>query len=74
MNGNVWLWCQDWYRPYPSEESVTDPQGATSGSARVVRGGSWFDPASFVRAASRIWFVPSSRVIDLGFRLVRTLP
>jgi formylglycine-generating enzyme required for sulfatase activity len=40
MHGNVWEWGQDWYGKYVAEP-VTDPQGLASGSARVVRGGSW---------------------------------
>jgi formylglycine-generating enzyme required for sulfatase activity len=46
MAGNVFEWCQDWYGPYPGG-SVTDPQGPDSGSARVLRGGSWFNAANY---------------------------
>src|SRR5437588_722904 len=38
MIGNVWEWCQDWSDAYPAG-SVTDPQGAVTGSFRAVRGG-----------------------------------
>lgn len=72
MHGNVWEWVQDWYGAYPSGE-VTDPQGPTSGSGRVIRGGGWIDSAAYCRSAYRNRGSPGYRSYYLGFRLVRTL-
>ena len=40
MHGNVWEWCQDWLDLYLGGIAV-DPQGRSTGSARVTRGGNW---------------------------------
>ncbi|MDC0279224.1 formylglycine-generating enzyme family protein, partial [bacterium] len=68
MYGNVWEWCQDWEEDHPSG-SVTDPSGATSGSIRVLRGGSWRGPAEDCRSAYRIRDSPSFRDYYYGFRV-----
>ena len=39
MSGNVLEWCSDWYGSY-SAGAQTNPQGPSSGSFRVLRGGS----------------------------------
>ncbi|GHV83850.1 hypothetical protein AGMMS50212_11900 [Spirochaetia bacterium] len=70
MSGNVWEWCWDWYGDYSMVEQ-TDPSGAASGSARVVRGGGWRDGASLLRSAQRDDGLPAHHYIRIGFRVVR---
>jgi formylglycine-generating enzyme required for sulfatase activity len=70
MIGNVLEWCGDWYGDYPSG-SVTDPTGPSSGSDRVLRGGSWGSIARGCRSADRYRDDPGIRDGYYGFRLAR---
>jgi formylglycine-generating enzyme required for sulfatase activity len=62
MHGNVWEWCRDPYGDYGDDSEK-------NGSMRVRRGGSWNERAHNCRSAKRLWWLPSRRFNDLGFRI-----
>ena len=75
MSGNVWQWTGDWYdRRYYRMSPRNDPQGPTSGTKRVFRGGSWFYDQRGVRATYRDFSAPDFSSSYLGFRLASPTP
>jgi formylglycine-generating enzyme required for sulfatase activity len=72
MHGNVYEWCYDWYADYPTNR-VVDPQGAQSGTYRLLRGGSWDNNARDCRSAYRFRFKPGDRYDYVGVRLAVSL-
>jgi uncharacterized protein (TIGR02996 family) len=69
MHGNVWEWCQDRYLTAHAPDDVENPVHlGEEGSGRVVRGGSWYGPARWCRAANRDWYEPGSRNYSVGCR------
>ena len=69
MSGNLCEWCQDWYGNY-SSSAQTDPEGPSSGSYRVIRGGWWGRSAEISRVVCRDKGNPLYSHSNTSFRLV----
>jgi formylglycine-generating enzyme required for sulfatase activity len=70
MHGNVWEWCGDWHDDrYYAVSPDFDPKGPASGTARVLRGGSWSDDSYSCRSARRNSGDPFNRSLNVGFRV-----
>ena len=76
MAGNVWEWCADWYRSnfYTYPQAGNNPTGPSSGTSRVLRGGSWkLKDVDNIRCANRYAHEEGLEYTgnDIGFRCVR---
>jgi formylglycine-generating enzyme len=71
--GNVWEWCADWFDArYYRRSPAHTPTGPDSGTARVMRGGSYLCHDSYCwryRVDSRSSNTPDSSAGNVGFRV-----
>jgi len=69
ITGNAWEWTQDWFGV--EHPVAADPTGPATGTARVMKGGSFLCHASYCnryRVAARSSNTPDSSASNLGFR------
>ena len=72
MSGNVFEWVNDWLgEAYYATAPRDNPQGPTSGTFRVLRGGSWASDQYEVRSAARGMLSPDYTDAITGFRCAR---
>ncbi|MHC4113013.1 MAG: formylglycine-generating enzyme family protein [Planctomycetota bacterium] len=80
MHGNVWEWCNDFYKvDYYQESPEENPKGPKTGETKVVRGGAWKFSNESCRSGYR--YNENPGYVDVcfgydiyGFRCVRNAP
>lgn len=73
VHGNVNEYCWDWYSSFYPPSFQNDYFGPSSGTYKVIRGGSWDWYPSQCRSASRTYCNIDGGNSNVGFRLARTL-
>ncbi len=69
MSGNVAEWCADREAAYPTEPQ-TNPTGPTTGTNRILRGGTYNTVANSCQVTSRDYWNLGNKDKDLGLRIV----
>ena len=73
MHGYVWEWCEDTMHPdYTNAPADGSPWTKGEQKEKVVRGGSYADPADSCRSAFRHAVAPDYRSDTLGLRCVKS--
>ncbi|WP_373456653.1 formylglycine-generating enzyme family protein [Cupriavidus taiwanensis] len=74
VNGSVWEWVADcWHSSYKGAPTDGRAWNETACGARVIRGGSWREGASYMVSSTRFKYSPSVRQSQNGFRVARDM-
>lgn len=75
--GNVWEWCEDWYRgDYYFRSPRENPRGPSQGLEKVMRGGSWLCAPNYClgyRVSHRSHSGIDTGLNHVGFRCAKTV-
>lgn len=70
MAGNVYEWCNDYYKSdYYELSNSIEPQGPATSMFKILRGGSWYHEKQHLRCSDRFRFMPVARISFVGFRV-----
>ncbi|MEM5278810.1 formylglycine-generating enzyme family protein [Cupriavidus taiwanensis] len=74
VNGSVWEWVADcWHSSYKGAPADGRAWNESACGARVIRGGSWREGASYMVSSTRFKYSPSVRQSQNGFRVARDM-
>lgn len=74
VNGSVWEWVRDcWHSSYKNAPVDGRSWEEASCGARVIRGGSWREGASYMVSSTRFKYSASVRQSQNGFRVARDM-
>lgn len=74
VNGSVWEWVADcWHSSYKGAPADGRAWNENACGARVIRGGSWREGASYMVSSTRFKYSPSVRQSQNGFRVARDM-
>jgi formylglycine-generating enzyme required for sulfatase activity len=68
LSGNVSEWVADWYSESFPRAEARNPKGPEKGTAKVMRGGGWYDPPDRIVTTKRMYSSPGQRDDSSGFR------
>ena len=77
MAGNLYEWCNDDFTPYENADNEDDDGmdesifGDSEDSLKVLRGGSWYGVAQYLRSNNRYFASPVFKGDIVGFRVVK---
>jgi formylglycine-generating enzyme len=76
MAGNISEWVWDWFgEDYYTTSPTSNPQGPTTGTFRILRGGAYTEETIWARVSARYWYFPFTGELNeymfAGFRCVR---